>query len=372
MNLRIDKARQAEQTQKDVHLTSQQVTTGSYKGRDVTLKQNASSLFKGASEYSEAPSEKKSLRDRSRPTEDDKNPKGTLKHAAFTLKDESRMRRMHLADFIAVLKRRAVISSEQVVIAARQFFMDVSNQYLALVFAHEQLQAENAKPELLQALEQAINEMEAKHGSRIQAGLNVARRALAFEKKGVGKAEELQEFYSNTVVDYEGAAKTYEAVLEHYGKEKFIHAVEFLMQGLGDDLAGKGSSVSKTELKKIMDELDSLKSLNTLHEKCAVTLERMDDVHDTPPACSPLELMQKVLTLIEDKWVSANSVDRLVQEVGASDLDSELQFLREFLSLVREVPEKLFPKEENRANLLQAVQDSLDQAIAREEEELGE
>ena len=142
------------------------------------------------------------------------------------------------------------------------------------------------------------------------------------------------------------------------------------MQALGDDLASKGSSLTKVELKKIIDELDNLKFLNTLHEKCTRFMDRLENVYGAIPGISTLELMKKVLVLKDEKWITDSSIDTFVSKTGVDDLGTRIQFLRELSGLGRAIPLKMFELEENRGNFLRAIQDSLDLAIAQEEEEM--
>ena len=125
---------------------------GSFKGRDVTQKVETDSLLAGDSGQPEVETEEKSLQERMENSEE-KERQGTLKRAAFSLKDDELYKRLHLLNFLAALKQRNATTHSQVLTVARQFFQDVSNQYLALTFSRSQLVEEGGKSELIQAID---------------------------------------------------------------------------------------------------------------------------------------------------------------------------------------------------------------------------
>jgi type III secretion protein W len=83
-------------------------------------------------------------------------------------------------------------------------------------------------------------------------------------------------------------------------------------------------------------------------------------------------LIGSLLTLAEASWIAPAQVDKLVREQGLGSTEAEIYFLREVADMARALPLKIFKDPEQRLKLVDAVQDSLDKAIEREEAELAE
>jgi type III secretion protein W len=82
-------------------------------------------------------------------------------------------------------------------------------------------------------------------------------------------------------------------------------------------------------------------------------------------------LIGGLLGLAEASWIAAAHVEKIVREQRLPSLEAEIYFLRELADLARLMPLKAFKEPEQRLKLVEAIQEALDAAIAREEEELA-
>ncbi|MDG2624832.1 TyeA family type III secretion system gatekeeper subunit [Vibrio parahaemolyticus] len=80
-------------------------------------------------------------------------------------------------------------------------------------------------------------------------------------------------------------------------------------------------------------------------------------------------LMADVIALVEQRWVSSDEIWKVVNAMELTAVEQKIDFFREFHKLVRAIPIDVFADEEQRQNLIQAVQKALDEAIDLEEEE---
>ncbi|MDE1460982.1 TyeA family type III secretion system gatekeeper subunit [Spartinivicinus poritis] len=79
----------------------------------------------------------------------------------------------------------------------------------------------------------------------------------------------------------------------------------------------------------------------------------------------------KDLLVLQDKsWVRANDIDNFVNALNLQDAEEIIGFLQQFKQLVREIPVEAFNDMDHRFNLLEAIQEALDIAIEKEEDEL--
>lgn len=83
-------------------------------------------------------------------------------------------------------------------------------------------------------------------------------------------------------------------------------------------------------------------------------------------------LMADVIALVEQRWVSSDEIWKVANAMELTAVQQKIDFFREFHKLVRALPIDVFADEEQRQNLIQAVQKALDEAIDIEEEEAWE
>ncbi|EFP95877.1 TyeA family type III secretion system gatekeeper subunit [Vibrio caribbeanicus] len=82
------------------------------------------------------------------------------------------------------------------------------------------------------------------------------------------------------------------------------------------------------------------------------------------------DLMSDIINLIEQRWVGSEEVWSLVDSMELGSSEQKISFLRELHKLVRQIPIDVFNDQEQRQNLIQALQAALDEAIDKEEEEM--
>ncbi|HHF0551176.1 TyeA family type III secretion system gatekeeper subunit [Vibrio diabolicus] len=83
-------------------------------------------------------------------------------------------------------------------------------------------------------------------------------------------------------------------------------------------------------------------------------------------------LMADVIALVEQRWVSSDEIWKVANAMELTAVQQKIDFFRELHKLVRAIPIDVFADEEQRQNLIQAVQKALDEAIDIEEEEAWE
>ncbi|ABU70701.1 MULTISPECIES: TyeA family type III secretion system gatekeeper subunit [Vibrio harveyi group] len=82
------------------------------------------------------------------------------------------------------------------------------------------------------------------------------------------------------------------------------------------------------------------------------------------------DLMSDVIALVEQRWVGSAEIWNLVNAMELASMERKISFFRELHKLIRHIPIDVFNDEEQRQNLIQAVQKALDEAIDLEEEEM--
>ncbi|UTZ21351.1 TyeA family type III secretion system gatekeeper subunit [Vibrio campbellii] len=82
------------------------------------------------------------------------------------------------------------------------------------------------------------------------------------------------------------------------------------------------------------------------------------------------DLMSDVIALVEQRWVGSTEIWNLLNAMELASTERKISFFRELHKLIRHIPIDVFNDEEQRQNLIQAVQKALDEAIDLEEEEM--
>ncbi|ENQ8700926.1 TyeA family type III secretion system gatekeeper subunit [Vibrio harveyi] len=82
------------------------------------------------------------------------------------------------------------------------------------------------------------------------------------------------------------------------------------------------------------------------------------------------DLMSDVIALVEQRWVGSEEIWNLANAMELESTERKISFFRELHKLVRHIPIDVFNDEEQRQNLIQAVQKALDEVIDLEEEEM--
>ena len=80
-------------------------------------------------------------------------------------------------------------------------------------------------------------------------------------------------------------------------------------------------------------------------------------------------MLRELLDLMESKWLRPEQIEAVSAKMGVRELEDQIYFLRELKELARLIPLKAYSDTEQRPRLLDAIQQAMDMAIEREEEE---
>lgn len=158
---------------------------------------------------------------------------------------------------------------------------------------------------------------------------------------------------------------------EKYGDVGFGKAMDFLFNALGNDLATDVPSMETTHLESVHATLEQVRLLQSTHVQCERLLQRWQDVHGVQCGLAPMELLGDLVDLRKEHFLGAMQIDRIVSKAKAPDIEREVLFLQELLNMTRNLPVQLFDGEQGRMKVIDAVQESVDAAIRREDEYLA-
>lgn len=269
---------------------------------------------------------------------------------------------------LVVLVQRVMSGQGDPGVHARQVFLRPTSQYLGLQYTLQHGEREGASEQTLEALREALDDLEMEHGPRIRADINII--AVAAEgKPGASAVEEFQSTYVDLVLGDSSLTGTLKLVLNQYGETGLAQGMERLQRALGRDLAAARPSADPTRLQSLVQDLYHLGVASTVLEGCRDLLALMQSRHGNPmKAGAPVELMSNLVDLSSETWVSSTRFTQLAEKSGAQQEGAQINFLTGIKVLMRDMPPQIFVDRDQRDGVLKAAQEALDIAIDREEE----
>lgn len=254
------------------------ISSGNYRGDIVKLVPDAKSLLDAAEELTFKASEFVEKDISKRKIQDDYGTVSEI-HALveeYLKKVPDLDKQQKLKDFVSNLSKQNVTVAHQLQAYLGSYSGDASEQFVALSEAKKQLTGKPEAKALLALIHISLAKMAKEQGPQIRAGLNVYDAALTLSAdKDIGDLQGLRDFYRDSVLDYSGLGDAFEKVLTRFGDKKATEAIGFLLKGLGADLQVQGSSIDKSKLQQIMNDIKKLKVINGLHEQVALLFERV-------------------------------------------------------------------------------------------------
>jgi type III secretion protein W len=246
---------------------------------------------------------------------------------------------------------------------------DPALAWAALRKAREALKDE-APAAALEAIDAALEAQEKDEGPAIRAGIQGSLEAE--NHPALGEPFAVGATYRQAVCDFhENLDDLFSFVLEKYGAEGFEAALDFLFRSLACDLESDQRSHDKTHLETVGAGLGRARVLNGAHALIGRFLDRCRSVHGMDCAWTPMSFLKDVLALKKNRFLAARDVDGLLAKARAPDIEREVLFLQELLSTSRNFSTLLFENAEERIKFIGVVQESVDAAIAREDEALA-
>ena len=255
---------------------------------------------------------------------------------------------------------------------AREQFEEPSHQYAALKTLVEALKARGAPPEEIEAAEKALASLMEDEGKSIRAALNVGGVAKGFEKSDLGDVADLRDAYRTNIHDYKSVAATLDDLVKRFGEGKLQQSIEFMMKALASDLEAAGSSIDKTQLGLIMNDLNRLKTMSTMLSNCGFLMRNARDM-GAKSGFSPVTLLREIAPLQDAPRVHKDQMTAIPEKAGLDDIEHQIRFLNDLRELIRLIPLESYAKPESREKLLDAINDAItekgDLELAMEEEE---
>lgn len=243
-------------------------------------------------------------------------------------------------------------------------FSDVSWQYLALQHALLEGEQQGADPGILDNIRDALLDLELLHGDEIHASLNCLSSAAAYADSASGVAA-FQHAYRDVVLGEGSLHKTLGLVYERFGVEDAARGIKHLISALGHDLAATRPSGDSSRLQALISDLYHLEVAATVLDGCDQLSATMRGRHSV--SLQPSALMQDLVSVSGEKWVSASRFSALSSQHGVEHPSAQREFLASVRQMLADLPIQVYADQDTRHSILDAAQDALDTAIDNEE-----
>ena len=218
-------------------------------------------------------------------------------------------------------------------------------------------------------IDQGLEGLAEKQAFAVASGLAVDLCAPEFA--GLGGKAELRDTYCGAVADFTSPRDALSRLCERFGLDKLNTGLDFIMGVLGNELSSAGPSMEKEQLKALTGDMAQVRVLGAVQTRCAALLERLDTAHGVKSKAGADQLLDNVLTVRDNQYAGPQDFQRMAAKVGLPDTEREVLFLQDTLQALRDLQDLFYEGDETRLRVQGAAQGALDDAVRREEEELG-
>ena len=244
---------------------------------------------------------------------------------------------------------------------------DASHQF-AMLDILEQAFGEGEEA-MLALVREAKTRLTNEKGAEIRAGINLAEEVNA-RATTPEEMRDLRDMYRSEVVGFTKPQDCFRSLLAQRGPEGIKDAIAFLIAGCGADLKAASPSLDAVALGRIMTDLQCVQVLQTVMDALTALGVRLERQFGEKCLLDGGQMTGRILDFTEQAFTTSSGIAAFVGECGARMLLSRMDFARELTALFRKLSPRLFSREGDRQQLVDAAQELLDELITEENEGL--
>jgi type III secretion system TyeA family effector delivery regulator len=230
----------------------------------------------------------------------------------------------------------------------------------------EQMLAEG-ETGLRDVIRQARSLLMSEKGAEVKAGINLAEE-VNVRASSPAEMQELRDMYRSEVVGFTNPQECFRSLMANRGPGGLADAISFLIAGCGADLKSSAPSMEAVALGRILTDLQCVTVLQTVLDALTALGRRMDREFGEKCLLDGEQMSGRVLDFTEQSFVASSGIAAFISDCGIGKLLARMDFARELTGLFRKLSPRLFEREGDRQNLIDAAQEHLDDLITEENE----
>lgn len=225
------------------------------------------------------------------------------------------------------------------------------------------LQTEEGKV-LLAGLENPLQQFAKDHESGLVASINVHDVLANSPNIASSEAERILDLYEGTIIGAKSVLQVFQKIGQQEGQEKVANWRDYLTEAVASDLKGQPSGAEREKLQVLLTELKGFRIFNTL----ASGLEDVTARYFTPNSIEVEsgQFVQQTLDYVEQPIREYSKIQSLGNQLVP---DRAVLFFQDYRSLLKSLPDYAYVSEQQKAQLLVPLQQTIDDITYSEFEE---
>ena len=226
--------------------------------------------------------------------------------------------------------------------------------------------AETTQGDTLKTIQLAKELLNQNFKREVLSGRNIATQAREFAKEGLGAPTSLRDLYRDITGTARDPLQLFQELTEKFRYDKLATAIKFLLHALGSDLRAKGASISRAELKRLIDETRSLQGIMGVFRFFQSRMRLMQRQFVSyslvfPPRLNFEVLARLFVKIIAERYISADKVLQFSQALGLSEESAaQLIIFTQYRDAIRQIAPRYYRNPQHREDLLKAIIEALE------------
>lgn len=183
---------------------------------------------------------------------------------------------------------------------------------------------ETSRGKLQDLAKEAKQRLNEQFSREIQAGRNIGTQAREFSQQGLGSATSLRDLYREILGTPREPLVLFQELSGRFSYEKLKSVISFILHSLGADLKSKGPSIPRGQLKRLIDEIQSLQGIlgvfRFFQSRMQLISRQFSSYELSLPSQITFETLAKqLIKLLAEKYINAEKILQAAQFLGISE-----------------------------------------------------
>lgn len=225
---------------------------------------------------------------------------------------------------------------------------------------------ETADPEVLPIVRLAKERLNATRGREVKAGRNMGVQAREFSKEGLGAPTSLRDMYRDITGNPREPLKLFEELTDKFPYSKLKSALTFLLHSLGSDLKSKGPSISRPELKRLIDETRSLQGIlgvfRFFQSRMKLIQRQFSSYNLMYPPRLTFEILAKLfIKILAERYMNPDRILQTARILGISEeIAAQIIIYAQMRDALKQIAPRYYRNPQHKDELLKAFLDAID------------